>query len=144
MQLEMTGQYYYSNSLLSYGSRPQRTMLVYCGAHKPGLASGLVDVGKEFCLLVVVMLMHAVVPGYAVACEVHFVRIGNTWGLLVDTVEAADEGVVAQCHVRGLNSERIGLCKFVRAISCSYFHISSPRLSETAELVPPPAVSLCT
>lgn len=70
-------------------------MLVEGGTHEPCLAGGLVEIRKELGLLVVVVLVDAVVPGYAVACEVQLVCIGHAWGLLVDTVETADEGVVA-------------------------------------------------
>lgn len=70
-------------------------MLVVCSTHEPFLAGRLVEVREELGLLVVVVLVDAVVPGYAVACEVQLVRIGHAWGLLVDTVETADEGIVA-------------------------------------------------
>ena len=63
--------------MLSGGTGPQRTMLVDCGAHEIGLASGSIDVAEEFCLLVVVVLENTVVASYAVAYEVQFVGIGH-------------------------------------------------------------------
>lgn len=45
-------------------------MLVDCSAHETCFAGCLVKVGEKLCLLIVVVLMDAVVPGYAVACEV--------------------------------------------------------------------------
>lgn len=115
MQLQMVGQH--SFIVLLHVSRPQRTMLVEGGSHESYLAGSLVEVGEELCLLVMVMLMDAVVPGYAVACEVQLVRVRHAWGLLIDAVEATDEGVMTQGHVRGLNRERVGLKDFVRTIS---------------------------
>lgn len=93
-----------------------RTMLLESGAHEPFLAGGFVEIGEELGLFVVMMLIHTVVPGYAVACKVQLVRPRYSWGLLVDAVEAADKGIVAQCHMRGLNCEWVGLEYFVRAI----------------------------
>lgn len=137
----MVGQH--SFILLLHGSGPQRTMLVEGGFHEPCLAGSLVEVGEELCLLVVVVLMDAVVPGYAVACEVQLVRIWHAWGLLVDAVEATDEGVMTQGHVRGLNRERVCLKDFIRTISRRQSQGSLPRPSETVEWVSPPAASPC-
>lgn len=115
MQLQMVGQH--SFILILHENGPQRTMLIEGGLHEPCLAGSLVKVGEELCLLVMMMLMDAVVPGYAVAREVQLVRVWNAWGLLVDAVETTDEGVMTQGHVRGLNRERVCLKDFVRTIS---------------------------
>lgn len=114
MQLQMVGQH--SFILIRGRDGPQRTMLVEGGLHEPCLAGSLVEVGEELCLLVVVVLMDAVMPGYAVACEIRLVCVRHPWGLLVDTVEATDEGIMTQGHVRGLNRERVCLKDFVRTI----------------------------
>lgn len=56
-------------------------MLVDCGALDPGLASGFIDVGEEFCLLVVVVLVNTVVPGYVVTYKVQLVCVGRRAGI---------------------------------------------------------------
>jgi hypothetical protein len=52
-------------------------MLFDCGAHEPGIASRSIDVAEELCLLVVVVLVNTVVPGYAVASKVQCAGIGH-------------------------------------------------------------------
>ena len=91
------------------------TVLIDGGVQQALPACCPVEGGEELGLLVVVVLRDAVVPGEAVADEVVLVAGPDAGSLLVDAVQAADEGVVAQGHVGGFEREWIGL--FVLLIS---------------------------
>ena len=54
-----------------------------------------------------VLLADARVPSNAVANKVLVVRGAKIWSLLVDTIEATDEGIVRERDVRGIDRERI-------------------------------------
>lgn len=79
------------------------------GSHKICPASRFVDTGKQFDLLVAVVRIDAVVPGDAVVHKVGLVCGRQAWSLLVDAVEASDEGVVAYRHFRCLEGESVCL-----------------------------------
>lgn len=81
--------------------------------HHAVLANCFVEGGEEGRLLIVVMLFHTLVPGEAVAYEIGPVGWANPGCLLVNAVETADEGVVAQGHVRALFGESICLAMSV-------------------------------
>ena len=56
-----------------------------------------------------VILADARVPCGAVTNKVFVVGAGKRWSLLVDAIEAADEGIVRERNVRGVDGERIVL-----------------------------------
>jgi len=63
------------------------------------LVKDMLDLGEEFCFLVVVMAFHKPVPGEAVANKVRVVLGKNVWCLKIDRVEATKDGIVQQGHV---------------------------------------------
>ncbi len=81
--------------------------------HHAVLANCFDEGGEEGRLLIVVMLFHTLVPGEAVAYEIGPVGWTNPGCLLVNAVETADEGVVAQGHVRAFFGESICLAMSV-------------------------------
>ena len=75
--------------------------------HHAVQANSLVNGREKLCFFIMVMLCDTVMPGQAIAHEVETVGWLYSWSLLIDTVEATDEGIVAQSHVRGFNGERV-------------------------------------
>ena len=84
--------------------------------HHAILANSLVNGWEKLSFLVMVMLRDTVVPGQAIAHKIETVGCLYSWSLLIDTVEAADEGIVAQGHVGGFDGERVRLVMFFRAV----------------------------
>jgi hypothetical protein len=78
-------------------------------AHDTLLAGGLVNFQEEAGLLIVVVLLDQPVPGKSVGDEVRKVGLLQARCLLVDAVEASDERIVADAHMRGFCSETVGL-----------------------------------
>lgn len=89
-------------------------MLIHSSIHQPILPRGLVKSGEQLSFFIVVMLSNAVTPCDAIADKICLVSRLDARSLLVDAVEAADEGVMAQSHVRRFNSKWICLVKLVR------------------------------
>ena len=58
-------------------------------------------------LFPIVLLADARVPSNAVANKILVVGGAEIWSLLVDTIEATDEGIVRERDVRGIDRERI-------------------------------------
>ena len=83
--------------------------------HHAVQADSLVNGWEKLCFLVMVMFCDTVVPGQAIAHKIKTVGWLYSWSLLIDTVEAADEGIVAQGHMGGFNGERVRLVTFLRA-----------------------------
>ena len=90
-------------------------MLFNCIIHHAGLANSLVNGREKLGFLVMVMFCDTVVPGQAITHKIESVGWLYSWSLLVDAVEATDEGIVAQSHVGGFNGERVRLVIFLRA-----------------------------
>ncbi len=89
-------------------------MLFNRALHYAFFANSLVNGRKERGFLIVVMLGDTVMPGEAIAHEIHTVGRLYPWSLLIDTVEATDEGIMAQGHMGGLNGEGVRLIKSIR------------------------------
>lgn len=85
------------------------TVFVDRGIHEAGLAGGLVDVGEEIGLLVAVVRIYAVVPGDAILDKIRLVYWWYAWSLLIYTIEASDERVMAYSHFGCFEGERVFL-----------------------------------
>lgn len=82
-------------------------MLLDGAVHDAFFARSLVDGGEEGGLLIVVMLRNTCLPGETITNKVIAVGRLDAWSLLVDAVEATDEGIMAQGHVGCLDGERV-------------------------------------
>ena len=87
----------------------ERTMLFNGAVHDAFFADSLVNGRKELGLLIAVMLRDTVMPSKTIAYKICAVGWLDAGSLLVDTVEATDEGVVAQGHVGCFNGKWIRL-----------------------------------
>lgn len=86
-------------------------MLFYGAVHQALFVRRLVDGGEELVLLVMMMLRDAVMPSYTVADKLLLVGRLDARSLLIDAIEASDEGVVAQGHVGGFDGKWVCLIK---------------------------------
>ena len=82
-------------------------MLLNSTIHHARLAHCFVDSGEELGFLVVMMLRNTTVSSEAITNEIRFVGRLQAWSLLVDTVEATNERVVAHGHMGSLDGENI-------------------------------------
>lgn len=74
-----------------------------------GFSNSLLERGKKPNLFLKVVLADACVPSDTVANEVFVLRGGKLWSLLVDAVQAADEGIVGEGDAGGVDREWIVL-----------------------------------
>ena len=84
-------------------------MLLYLLAHDALLAGCLVDFEKQSSLLIPMVLLNQSMPGEGVSNKIRIIRLFQARCLLVDAVEAPDEGVMTDAHVRCLHREAVGL-----------------------------------
>ncbi|KAJ2988984.1 hypothetical protein NUW58_g3700 [Xylaria curta] len=80
---------YFSNS-----ARPGKKAAMEGEDDYSPVAQHLLDLGKQRCLLVIVVGFHELVPGQGVTDEVDLVNVFDVWGLLIDGVVATENRVV--------------------------------------------------
>ncbi len=83
----------------------QRNLII----HDPRFSNSLLQRRKDLNLRRSVVLADTHVPSDAIANKVFVVGGGQIWSLLVDAIEAADEGIVRERNVRGVDGERVVL-----------------------------------
>ena len=110
-------------------------MLIYRTVHHAFLTGGLLDGGKELGFFVVMVFRNAVMPSEAIADEIAAIARPDPWSLLIDAVEAANEGIVAQDHVRSFNGKRVRLVRSLRSIHTIRIRIDPHSLFQTLACV---------
>lgn len=70
-------------------------MLIDGALHQSCLACRLINGGKEFGLLIMMMLSNTIMPGETITNKVFLIHNLYAWGLLVDAVETSNEGIMA-------------------------------------------------
>ena len=70
-------------------------MLFNFAVHDTFLAHGVLDGREEESFLVAMVFLDTVMPCQTIADEIFRVGWLDTWSLLVDAVEASDEGIMA-------------------------------------------------